>query len=169
MELWNTRHHSIEEIEMNFKQEGLIIEKSFEIVDECIDLFNTKARENDFHRVCGLALAKARNYALGMYGLILDGLAQESGALLRAFIEYYESLIYFRLDPNRVQEAIENNLPSAGKIAKVIEGSFQEIRKHLNNHASHRSFSEHSLNHLINKTDMAIKKEQHLQNKKRYE
>ncbi len=150
----------MEMLEKDFKQQAKAIEKIFVIVDECIDLFNDKAGEDEFHRICGLVMAKARNYALGAYGLILDGLGQEAGALLRPFIEYHELLIYFRLEPSRVQQAIDNNLPSAGKRAQIIAGSFHEFRKYLNDNASHSSFSYHALNHLLDKPDMTIRKEQ---------
>ena len=143
-----------------FKQQARVIERSFAIVDECIDLFDSKAGEDDFHRICGLVLAKARNLALGSYGLILDGLGQEAGALLRPFVEYHELLTYFRLDPQRVQQAIDDKLPSAGKRAELIEGCFHEFRKYLNDNASHSSFSYHALNHLLYKPDMTIRKEQ---------
>ena len=144
----------------DYKQQAKAIEKTFFIVDECIDLFNDKAGSDDFHRMCGLVLAKARNYALGAYGLILDGLGQEAGALLRPFIEYHELLTYFRLEPSRVQQAIDDKLPSAGKRAQLIAGSFHEFRKYLNDNASHSSFSFHALNHLLEKPDMTIRKEQ---------
>ena len=160
MGLWGTRHHSMKMLAKDFKQQAKAIEKSFTIVDECIDLFNTKAGDDDFHRVCGFVLAKARNYALGVYGLILDGLGQEAGALLRPFIEYHELLKYFRLEPGRVQQVIDDKLPSAGKRAQLIEGYFHELRKNLNDNASHSSFSYHALNHLLDKPDMTIRKEQ---------
>ena len=126
----------MEMLAKEFKPQALVIEHTFNIVDECIHLFSEKSDTSDYHRVCGLTLAKARNYALGSYGLILDGLGQESGALLRPFIEYHELLVYFRLEPARVKEAIDNNLPSAGKRAKLIEGDFHEFRRYLNEHAS---------------------------------
>jgi len=162
MGLWKTRHHSMEMLAKEFKEHGKIIERAFLIIDECIDLFNAKAGSDDYHRICGIVLAKARNYALGTYGLILDGLAQESGALVRPLIEYQELLKYFSLDPARVQEAISDTLPSAGKRAQLINGYYKNIREHLNTHASHSSFSYHALNHLFDKPEMTIRKEQPL-------
>lgn len=160
MGLWKTRHHSMEMLAKDFKEQGKAIEGAFAIIDECIDIFNAKAGNDDYHRMCGLVLAKARNYALGTYGLILDGLGQEAGALVRPFIEYHELLTYFRLEPTRVQQAIDDCLPSAGKRAQLIEGYFSGFRKHLNDHASHSSFSYYALNHLLDKPEMAIRKEQ---------
>lgn len=160
MELWKTRHHSMEMLAKDFKEQGKAIEAAFGIIDECIDLFNAKAGNDEFHRICGLVLAKARNYALGSYGLILDGLGQEAGALIRPFIEYLELLTYFRLAPTRVRQVIDNTLPSAGERAKLIEGHFGDYRKYLNDHASHSSFSYYALNHLLDKPEMIIRKEQ---------
>ena len=150
----------MEMLAKDYKEQAVVIEETFQVIDECIDLFNEKAKQDDFHRMCGLTLAKARNFALGAYGLILDGLGQEAGALMRPFVEYHELLTYFRLQPNRVKEAIDGKLPSAGKRAKLIEGYFHEFRKYLNDNASHSSFSYHSLNHLLDKPVMEIRKEQ---------
>lgn len=150
----------MEMIAKDFKQQGVLIEDTFKIIDECIDLFNEKATDDDFHRICGLVLAKARNFALGSYGLILDGLGQESGALLRPFIEYHELLTYFRLEPSRINEAINNCLPSAGKRALKIAGQFSDFRKYLNEHASHSSLSNYSLNHVFEKSEKKILKVQ---------
>jgi hypothetical protein len=160
MGLWKTRHKSMEVLAKSFKPQAQTIERTFEIIDQCIELFDRKAGHDDFHRICGLTVAKARNYALGSYGLILDGLAQEAGALLRPLFECYELLIYYKEDPVRVQQAIEGNLPSAGKRAKLIKGKFQDLRDYLNIHASHISYSYYSLNHLFIKPDMRIRKEQ---------
>ena len=160
MGLWRTRHHSMEMLAKDYKEQAKAIEEAFEAIDECISLFDKQAHEDNYYLICGLVLAKARNLGLGMYGLMLDGLGQEAGALMRPFIEYHELLKYFRLDPSRIEEAMNEKLPSAGKRAQLIEGYFKEFRDHLNQHASHSSFSDFSLNHLIDKSDMVIRKEQ---------
>lgn len=160
MGLWKTRHHSMEMLAKDFKEQAKAIEEAFEAIDDCINLFDEKAHEDNYYLICGLVLAKARNLGLGMYGLMLDGLGQEAGALMRPFIEYHELLKYFRLDPSRIEEAMKEKLPPAGKRAQLIEGYFKEFRDHLNQHASHSSFSDFSLNHLIDKTNMVIRKEQ---------
>ena len=160
MGLWKTRHQSMEWLAKDFKSQANAIEGAFEFIDECIELFDSKSNSDDYCRICGLTLAKARNYALGAYGLILDGLGQEAGALIRPFIEYHELLVYFRKDPSRVQQAIDGRLPSAGNIAKKIDGDFQGFRQYLNDNASHSSYSHHSLSHLLDKEEMTIRKEQ---------
>lgn len=159
MGLWRTRHKSMEWLAKGFKPQASAIENAFGIIDECIELFDSKSNSDDYCSVCGLTLAKARNYALGAYGLILDGLGQEAGALIRPFIEYHELLVYFRKDPSRVQQAIDDKLPSAENIAKKIEGDFQGFRQYLNDNASHSSYSHYSLNHLLDKAEMKIRKE----------
>jgi len=160
MELWSTRNKALEMLAGEYAPQAKAIEDLFLVIDECIELFDRKAGDDNFCRICGLTLAKARHLALGAYGLILDGLGQEAGALIRPFIEYQELLTYYRMDTSRVQQAISNNLPSAGKIAKLIEGCFQDVREYFNDHASHSSFSEYSISHLFNMKEMKIRKEQ---------
>jgi len=159
MELWDTRNKSLAILAGEFAPQAKSIEDLFVVIDECIELFD-EIENDDFCRICGLSLAKARNLALGAYGMILDGLGQEAGALIRPFIEFHELLTYFRLDASRVQQAINNKLPPAGKIAQLIQGNFQEFREHLNSHASHSSFSEHSISHMFDMKEMKIRKEQ---------
>ncbi|MBL8446099.1 MAG: hypothetical protein JNJ44_01660 [Zoogloeaceae bacterium] len=94
-------------------------------------------------------MLKAKHLAIGAYSLVLDGLAQEAGAIARPLIEYTELLTYFRKFPHMVDSAIDNTLPKAGERAKAISGMFKEFRDHLNTHASHSSYSHHSLAHLL--------------------
>jgi hypothetical protein len=72
MGLWKTRHHSLELLANDFKPQAEVIEEVFRIIDECIDLFDKKSGTDPYHRICGLTLTKARNFALGIYGLLLD-------------------------------------------------------------------------------------------------
>ncbi|WP_143308079.1 hypothetical protein [Candidatus Entotheonella palauensis] len=60
-----------------------------------------------------------------------------------------ELLTYIRLDPNRVDEALEDRLPTAGIIAQRIEGKFKGLRDHLNAHASHLSMAPEAMAHLV--------------------
>jgi len=90
----------------------------------------------------------------------LDGLAQESGALLRPIIECFELLEYFRKDPKRIEEAIEGRLPPAGVIAKKIKGSLKGLRDYLNTNASHFSLTPEAMLHLINWGDGSIRLKQ---------
>lgn len=74
-------------------------------------------------------------------------------------IEYTELLTYFRLFPEMADKAIENELPKAGERAKAIEGIYHGLRQHLNEHASHSSYSHYSLSHLL-KSDLSFRKMQ---------
>jgi len=103
MNLWSTREASLELLETELLDQRIAIERAFGILDSSIHFFNEHAANDQYSRICGLTLAKARSYALGAYGMILDNLGQETGALMRPFLEYYELLIYFSEDPNRVE------------------------------------------------------------------
>jgi hypothetical protein len=147
LSLWNARNQALYALEGNLQQEAEIIQTTFVLIDECIDRLSKV--DSPFARVCGLTLVKARNLAWGSFSLMLDGLGQEAGALLRPLIETLELLIYFRQEPSRVELAINGKLPQAGGIAKTIKGEFQELRKYLNRHASHFGFTIDSLRHVV--------------------
>jgi hypothetical protein len=146
-DLWGTRAAALATLAGELRDEAMVIEEAFGHLDESI--LNLEKLDTSFSRICGLTLVKARNLALGSYGLCLDGLAQETGALMRPLIEALELLIYFRLEPTRVDEAIEGKLPSAGKRAQVINGHFKEARDYWNENASHLSFTPDSIRHLL--------------------
>lgn len=44
---------------------------------------------------------------------------------------------------------MDGRLPTAGVIAKRIEGKFQDLRDHLNTHAAHFSLSPDAVVHLV--------------------
>jgi hypothetical protein len=129
----------------------------FALADECVKAYESQS--NDLYsRVCGLTTLKAKNLALGIYSLTLDGLAQEAGALMRPFIEYAELLTYFRAFPEEASNALAGDLPTAGARAKKIGGVYQPFMEHLNEHASHSSYSFHSLAHLTDPETKNFKK-----------
>lgn len=128
-------------------------------IDHCIDEFEARSGSDTYARLCGFTLIKAKNLAMGSFSLLLDGLGQEAGALLRPMIEYIELLTYFRHFPDTVEKAAENELPKAGERAKAINGIYHELRKHLNEHASHSSYSHHAFSHLLTK-DFQFRKAQ---------
>ncbi len=68
--------------------------EAFDLLDECVVRLETEHGSEPSSRVCALTLLKGRNLLLGSYGLSLDGLAQEAGALLRPFIEVFEKMVY---------------------------------------------------------------------------
>lgn len=145
--IWDTRTQSTKAIETELQSEASIIYQAFSLIDEIIVVFQTQ--DTAFSRVTGLTLLKGRHFAEGIYSLALDGLAQEAGALLRPLIECLELLTYFCNDPQRVNEALDEKLPSAGEIGKRIQGKYQRLRDYLNKHASHFSFASESLSHLV--------------------
>jgi hypothetical protein len=105
--------------------------------------------DTPFGRMTSLIVIKSRNLAHACYSLTLDSLAQEAGALFRPLLESLELLEFLRRDPSRVQQALDDRLPSAGKIAESIDGQFHGLRQHLNKHASHLSVGMESMRHLI--------------------
>jgi hypothetical protein len=151
--LWRARTEALTFLRRERPAQIEVIEQLFRLADECVDAYETQSGDL-YSRVCGLTTLKAKNLALGMYSLTLDGLAQEAGALARPFIEYAELLTYFRMLPEAVSNALAGELPNAGTRAKKIGGVYQRFREHLNQQASHSSYSSHSLAHL---TDPATK------------
>jgi len=160
MDLWATRKASLDLLDSELLEQRTAIEKAFQIIDVSIDFFNKHAKGDQYSRICGLTLAKARNYALGAYGMILDNLGQEAGALIRPFLEYYELLIYFSEEPSRIEQAVDDKLPSAGKRAKLINSTFKGFREYLNQNASHSSYTFYSLRHQLDVESLSIKKSQ---------
>lgn len=160
MDLWSTRSASLQLLDSELIEQRRAIEAAFKLIDKGIDFFNEHAANDQYSRICALSLAKARNYAHGAYGMILDNLAQEAGALMRPFLEYYELLIYFAKDPSRVSEAAEDRLPKAGRRAELIGSDFKGFREYLNQNASHSSYSYHSMRHQVDFESISIKKTQ---------
>ena len=149
MNLWITREESLNALKSKLSIEARYIEKGFTIIDALLRIFEDN--KNDiFCMVCSFALLKGKNFCFSIYSLSLDGLSQESGALLRPAIECFELLDYFYDDPKRINEALENKLPRPGNIAKKIKGKFESLRKHLNSAASHFSFDPIACMHLLN-------------------
>ncbi len=148
-EIWNTRTNAMSAIESELQIEANTIYQTFSLLDEMLGMFNSPGKASTFSRVVGLTLLKGRCLAQGIFSLTLDGLAQEAGALLRPLIECIELLRYFYDNPQRVDEALEERLPSAGEIAKLIHGESKKLRNYLNKHASHISFAPESMSHMI--------------------
>jgi hypothetical protein len=155
MNIRTTRKQSINWIENELSVEYDVLVDGFDLISLSVsELSEYGLDENDIEmsklfRIGALTLAKSCHFLLGCFSLALDGLSQESGALLRPLIETYELLIYIRLDPTRVDEVTEERLPSAGNIAKKISGNFKGLREHLNEHASHFRYKVASVKHLV--------------------
>jgi hypothetical protein len=158
MELWTARTEAVTYLEASHPNRIAVLSRTFELIDLSVDAYESLADGDVYARICGLTLLKAKHLAVGAYSLILDGLAQEAGALIRPFIEYSELLIYFRQFPEMAERAAENDLPKAGERARAIGGMFKEFREHLNSHASHSSYSHYSLSHLLEPKTHRFKK-----------
>lgn len=160
--LWRARTEALTYLRRKRGDRIAVIEEMFELIDRCVGIYESHAATDSYANICGLTLLKAKHLALGAYSLSLDGLGQESGALLRPFIEYTELLTYFRRFPKKVSEAENGRLPSAGERAKAIDGVYKELRQHLNQHASHGSYSRYSLGHLMDPVTGNFKKMQQM-------
>jgi hypothetical protein len=155
--LWKARTEALTFLRRERSTQIEVIEQLFMLADDCVDAY--ESQEDDLYSVvCGLTTLKAKNLAHGMYSLTLDGLGQEAGALARPFVEYTELLTYFRMLPEAVNDALAGELPSAGLVAKKVEGIYRPFRQHLNEHASHAAYSIHSLAHLRDPTTKRLKK-----------
>ncbi len=154
MNIWSSREKSLVWLNNILQQESKVLQEGFDYLETIMELFQRisndegKSQIGQFCRICIVTLAKFSRLLLGCYSLVLDSLVQESGALLRLVIETYELLVYFRLDISRINEILEDKLPSAGIIAKKISGDFQDLRNYLNNNASHFSYRLESVRHL---------------------
>lgn len=162
MDLWQTRTNAIAYLQGEHPERLACGIRIFDLLDQCISEFESGATGNAYARLCGLSLLKLKNLALGSYSLILDGLGQETGALMRPMLEYAELLTYLRMFPEEVDKAFEDKLPKAGKRAEKIGGIYQKYRDHLNDHASHSSFSDYSISHLLEPSTLKFKKLQRM-------
>jgi len=158
MDLWNTRTESLEHLQSKCAEQLAVLLNLFGAIDQTIEVYEGLADEDLYARICGLTLLKAKHLAVGAYSLILDGLGQECGALLRPFIEYAELLTYFRKFPEKAAHAAGDNLPKAGERARAIDGIYKQFREHLNSYASHSSYSHYSLSHLLEPNTLRFKK-----------
>ena len=161
-EFWCVRDDSLAYLRAERSDAMNTFKALFDQIDRCIEAFEQHAGQDTYARICGLTLLKAKNLALGSCSLILDGLGQEAGALVRPLIEYTELLTYFRHFPDKVEMALDGDLPPAGERAKAISGRYMEFRQHLNEHAAHSSYSHHSLAHLVERDLQHFKKLQRM-------
>jgi len=153
--IWSNREKSSYWLTTELTEESKVIEDGFHHLKFILLIFNgigdrlNESQLGQFSRICSITLAKFSHLALGCLSLSLDGLAQESGALLRPLIESYELLVYFRQDLSRINQVIDGTLPSAGKIGKCISGDFKDLRGYLNDNASHFSYKYESVRHIF--------------------
>jgi hypothetical protein len=144
--LWEARQSALSDDSLS--RELAVIEDLFWALERILeDLHRLNASKKS--SLCALVGAKGRNLAHGCYSLALDGLAQESGALLRPLLEAIELMRYLRTVPDAITEAMGGRLPRAGDRAKKINGFLRPIREYLNENASHLAFTYESMRHLF--------------------
>ena len=155
MNLWATREESLIWLRYELAPESEVIQEGFDFLNKSVSLFDNlgsgegETLKGKFCQISAITLAKSSHLLLGCYSLAIDALAQESGALLRPLIETYELLVYFRQDMSRVDKVIDGKLPPAGEISGKISGDYEDLRKYLNDNASHFSYKSDSIRHLF--------------------
>src|SRR5574340_403142 len=113
MNIWTARENSLIWLDNELKPQDEAIQKGFEFINNYAVQFEKhyksegECERGHFCRVCAISFAKVCHLLIGCYSLTLDGLAQESGALLRPVIEIYEKLVYFREDKSRIYQITE--------------------------------------------------------------
>lgn len=162
MNIWQARESSIGWLTNELKPANNAIEEGFNKINELLDLYvSIGEKEGDtelgqFCRVNSIILAKYYRLLFGCFSLSMDGLFQESGALIRPLIEIEELFVYFRQDKTRLNQVFEKSLPSAGNIGKLISGKSKGFREYLNINASHFGFAPDSLWPLFDE-EMSLK------------
>lgn len=149
MNLWQTLDTSRAALGGPLAAEAAILADTFAALDDGIGELSAIASE--LASVTSVLGVKGRNLALACYTLILSGLAQESGALLRPLVETIEQITYVRLDEQRLDEVRNGTLPTAGLIAQAIDSPHHKLRTYLNKNASHIGEGEYTFRHLIEK------------------
>jgi hypothetical protein len=149
-DLWATRVAALSDTRQGLQPEANLLAQIFALIDQCLDAYEKFfINKTQLATVSAVITLKGRNLALGCVSIILDCLGQEAGALFRPLLEAIELLRYLRVCPGAVEEATEDRLPSAGKIAKTISGNFRDMREYLNEYAAHTVISYPATRHLI--------------------
>ena len=156
--IWATREASEARLaEPALIAEATLIESAFLLIDECINMLaSEQLGHKGYAQVVAVAPNKARRLSFGCFSLVLEGLGQEGGALLRPLMEWLSVLEFIRKDPARAELAFEGRLPKAGKIAQEVAPEFRGLRQFLSKNASHYSFSPESFQHVLNPSNGTI-------------
>jgi len=160
MKYWETRSEALGHLESRLPHLKKLVDKAFTTLDNLIDVYNgamASRPEQHFEYIvmCGCTLAKGKNLALAVFSLILDGLAQEAGAVGRPLMECCEKLEFLSKDPTRAIAFSQGKVLKHGKIAQQIENPQKGLRDYFSNHASHISYSFYAMQHLIDWRDEA--------------
>lgn len=149
LNLWTTRESALEALRTDMVCERELLDKAFQQLEYFAQRLGDIKPETPFTQSTALVAAKARNLAQASYSLVLDGLGQEAGAIVRVWIETTELLIYIRRRPEKAGQILKGNLPSAGMRAKLIESATQSVRTFLSETASHFKFAPNSWLHVV--------------------
>jgi hypothetical protein len=160
MDIFGVRRKATAALESDLKKQALALQFAFDVLEVCLKRLQIAGQSDSFARTVLIVLVKAKQYALGVYALALDGLAQEGGAMLRPWVEAIELLRYLHLDPTRVEQVIKGKLPPVGAIAAKIDGKFKWLRDLLNQNASHLSMSHDALRHIATMDSGEVKLDQ---------
>jgi hypothetical protein len=148
--LWTCREQATAALATELRPIADALGSAFECIGEVVEYFQKFLVENSgAARVCAMVIIKGHNLAQGCYSLALDGLGQESGAMLRPLLECIETLEYLRVVPDAVDKALDGKVPGPGARAKKIGSIFQSLREYLNEHASHLDITADAMKHLI--------------------
>jgi hypothetical protein len=148
--LWTCREQGITALADELRPIADRLDSAFERVSEVVEYFEKfLTKDSAAACVCALVTIKGHNLGQGCYSLALDGLGQESGAMLRPLMECIETLEYLRVVPDAVDEALEGKLPNAGVRARRISSIFHRLRAYLNEHAAHLDVTTVAMKHLV--------------------
>ena len=137
MNLWVARRDAEQALSSYMAAESKLLDRAFQQAEYLAQRLDGFEPATPFSRVTALVTAKARNLAQACYSLALDGLAQESGAVARVWLESIELLTYLRLAPEKAEAALDGKLPTAGERAKKIGSAVGNVRKFWSETASH--------------------------------
>jgi hypothetical protein len=150
MNLWLARRAAEHSLEGGMAIECGLLDRAFQQAEYLAQRLSALEPLTPFSCMAGLVTAKARNLAHACYSLALDGLAQESGAIGRVWLESIELLTFLRLFPETAETLLGGKrLPSAGERAKKVNSSVGNIRKYWNETASHMGFEWDTWRHIV--------------------
>ena len=127
MNLWQTRAFALAALDTELKAEAALLDRGFQLLEFLCEKLYAVDPQTPFTRICALTAVKIRNLLHACYSLDLDGHAQEAGSIARVLVESIELLVYFDADPQRVHEAIDDRLPTAGARPRRLPAGFNSF------------------------------------------
>ncbi len=146
--MWEERTAIMQIVNSDLSKEDKLIHCFIKYIETAIAIINTNNDKNNI-MTYGYIIAKGLSYSKGVYSLFFDNLVVETGALIRPSIEAFELLVYLQKYPDKIVEVSNGKKPTAGCIAKAIDGSLKPLRDYLNNYSSHIDVSNNSKQFVI--------------------